>query len=71
MSNFHEEAAAAHGGNNPQWRVTFIENMKGASRYLDVAALNKQQAINKATQRLNLDFTKPEGAYYFKSCVQL
>ena len=70
MSTFYDEAAMAHGADNPRWTVTFVENISGEERQEDVGATDYQQAINKATQRLNLDFTKPEGAYRFKHCIR-
>lgn len=69
MSTFYDEAAMAHGAGNPRWSVTFVENISGEERQVDVGPTDYQQAINKATQRLNLDFTKPEGAYHFKCCI--
>ncbi len=70
MSTFHEEAAMAHGAGNPSWRVTFIENQTGNERDVEVGATDYQQAVNKATDRLNADFSKPGGAYYFKRCIR-
>lgn len=71
MSTFHEEAAMAHGADNPRWLVTYYENLTGEERSFEVGATDYQQAINKGTDRLNLDLTKPAGYYYFKSCTRI
>lgn len=71
MSTFYEEAAMAHGAGNPKWAVTFIENISGEERTEQVRASTYQQAINKGTDCLTRDFSKPLGAYYFKRCVRV
>lgn len=67
MSTFHEEAAMAHGAGNPTWTVTYFSGNEVA---VEVRAAEYQEAVNKATQRLNMDFSKPEGSYYFRRCVR-
>lgn len=71
MSTYFEEAAMAHGADNPTWNVTFLENFSGKEITIKVSAAEYQQAVNKATQRLNIDFSKPEGSYYFKRCAEV
>lgn len=70
MSTFYEEAAMAHGAGNPTWNVTFHEGFSGKEVAVEVRAAEYQEAVNKATDRLNMDFSKPEGSYYFKRCVR-
>lgn len=70
MSTFHEEAAMAHGAGNPMWTVTYLESFSGNEVAVEVPAAEYQEAVNKATDRLNMDFSKPEGSYYFKRCVR-
>lgn len=70
MSTFHEEAAMAHGAGNPMWMVTYGESFSGNEVAVEVRAAEYQEAVNKATQRLSMDFSKPEGSYYFKRCVR-
>ena len=70
MSTFHEEAAMAHGAENPMWTVTYLESFSGNEIAVEVRAAEYQQAINKATDRLNMDFSKQEGSYHFKRCIQ-
>lgn len=70
MGTFHEEAAMAHGAGNPAWRVTFSDGFTGEEVTVDVRAAAYQQAVNKATDRLNLDLRKPEGTYFFKRCIR-
>lgn len=70
MSAYFEEAAMAHGAGNPMWRVTYLENVSGHEIAIEVRAAEYQQAINKAIDRLNTDFSKSEGSYCFKHCVQ-
>lgn len=70
MSTFHEEAAMAHGAGNPTWTVTYLESFSGNEVAVEVRAAEYQEAVNKATQRLNMDFSKAEGSYYFRRCVR-
>lgn len=70
MSTYHEEAGLAHGAANPVWKVTFVEGFSGELLMVEVHAAEYQQAINKATGRLNLDWRKPEGSYFFKRCMR-
>ena len=70
MSTFHEEAAMAHGAENPMWTVTYLESFSGNEIAVEVRAAEYQQAINRATDRLNMDFSKQEGSYHFKRCIQ-
>lgn len=70
MSTFYEEAAMAHGAGNPTWKVTFADGLTGCERHIEVRAAEHQQAVNKATDRLNRDLSKPEGTYYFKRCIE-
>lgn len=53
MSTYHEEAAAAHGAMNPTWYVTFEDGSTGETVEVEVRAAERQEAINKATGRLN------------------
>lgn len=72
MSTFHEEAATAHGAGNPEWVVEFA-NAEGTNPVrIEVGAADRQQAINKASHRLNTaDLSKPAPALYFRSARQL
>ncbi len=72
MSTFHEEAAMAHGAANPKWVVEFT-NAEGTDPVrIEVGATDRQQAINKASYRLNTaDLTKPVPALYFRTAKQL
>lgn len=68
MSTYHEEAAAAHGAMNPTWRVTFEDGFTGETVEVEVRANERQEAINKATGRLNTaDLSKPAPTLYFKA----
>ena len=68
MSTYHEEAAAAHGAMNPTWRVTFEDGFTGETVEVEVRAAESQEAINKATGRLNTaDLAKPAPTLYFKA----
>lgn len=69
MSTYHEEAAMAHGAGNPMWNVTYLESFSGKEITVEVRASGQQEAVNKATQRLNMDLSKPEGSYFFKRCA--
>lgn len=68
MSTYHEEAAMAHGTGNPMWNVTYLESFFGKEITVEVRASGRQEAVNKATQRLDMDFSKPEGSYFLKRC---
>lgn len=70
MSDYYEEAAMAHGAGNPWWEATFQEGFTGREVVVTVRAATHQEAINKATDRLNLDLSKPEGAYFFRRCEE-
>lgn len=60
MSTFHEEAAMAHGAANPNWTIAFKDNWSGETLSVDVKAADRQQAINKASERINVaDLAKP------------
>ena len=68
MSTYHEEAAAAHGAMNPTWCVTFEDGLTGETVEIEVRAAERQEAINKASDRLNTaDLSKPAPALYFKT----
>ena len=72
MNTFHEEAAAAHGAMNPKWAVEFKDGFTDAVVRVEVSAVDRQQAINKASDRLNtVDLSKPAPTLYFKSATQL
>lgn len=68
MSTYYEEAAMAHGAGNPMWKVTYLENFSGKEITVEVRASERQEAVNKATQRLDMDISKPEGSYFLKRC---
>lgn len=71
MSTYYEEAAAAHGAMNPTWRVTFEDGFTGETVEIEVRANERQEAINKATDRFNTaDLSKPAPTLCFKT-VQL
>jgi hypothetical protein len=72
MSTFHNEAAMAHGAGNPNWVVEFT-NAEGTDLIrIEVGATDRQQAINKASYRLNTaDLSKPALALYFRGAKQL
>lgn len=68
MSTYHEEAAAAHGAMNPMWRVTFEDGVTGKLVEVDVRAAKRQEAINKASDRLSTaDLSKPAPSLQFHS----
>lgn len=72
MSTYHEEAAASNGAMNPMWNVKFKDGISGDVVQVEVTAADRQQAINKATYRLNTaDLAKPAPTLYFKSAGQL
>ena len=64
MGTFHEEAAMAHGVGNPMWNVTYLESVSGKEITVEVRASERQEAVNKATQRLDMDLSKPEGGVF-------
>lgn len=68
MSTYYEEAAMAHGAGNPTWSATYFESFSGKEIKVEVRASDREEAVNKATQRLNVDFSKPEGSYFLKRC---
>ena len=65
MSAYVEESAMAYGAENPMWTVTYLENVSGNEIAIEVRAAEYQQTINRATDRLNTDFSKSEGSYCF------
>lgn len=68
MSTYHEEAAAAHGAMNPTWRVAFEDGFTGEVVEVVVRAAERQEAINKASYRLDTtDLSKPAPTLYFKT----
>ena len=69
MSTYHEEAVMERGAGNPMWNVTYLESFSGKEITVGVRASGQQEAVNKATQRLNMDFSKPEGSYFLKRCA--
>ncbi|MDQ1817791.1 hypothetical protein RBA41_31270 [Massilia sp. CCM 9210] len=72
MSIFHDEAAMAHGAGNPKWMVEYRDAEGGNSVQIEVGATDREQAINKATQRLNTaDVRKPARALYFQSANRI
>lgn len=72
MSTYHEEAAAAHGAMNPAWCVTFEDGFTGETVKVEVRAAERQEAINKATGRLNTaDLSKPAPPLYFKTAQRV
>ncbi|MFL9989035.1 hypothetical protein [Paraburkholderia sediminicola] len=71
MCTFHEEAAMAHGAGNPNWTVTFKDNWTGETFAVDVRSFDRQRAINKASDRINVaDFSKPAPSLAFVSAKQ-
>lgn len=68
MSTFHDEAAMAHGAGNPKWLVEYRDAEGGNPVQIEVGATDREQAINKASQRLNTtDVMKPARQLYFRS----
>ncbi|MFJ2991226.1 hypothetical protein [Pandoraea sp. NPDC087047] len=71
MSTFHEEAAMTRGAANPNWTVEFKDNWTGETFAVDVLAFDRQQAISKASDRINVaDFSKPAPSLTFVSVKQ-
>lgn len=71
MSTLYDEAAMAHGAANPSWTVSFKDTWTGETFAVDVRASDRQQAINKASDRINVaDFTKPAPSLTFLSANQ-
>jgi hypothetical protein len=72
MSNFHDEAAMAHGAGNPKWIVENRDAEGGNPLRIEVGATNYKQAINLATQRLNTaDVWKPARQLNFQSANRI
>ncbi|MHB8226745.1 MULTISPECIES: hypothetical protein [Acidithiobacillus] len=60
----------AHGAGNLVLNITYLESFSSKEITVEVRAAEQREAINKATQRLDMDVSKPEGSYYFKRCFR-